>query len=350
MNSLSLPTGVNSSAIYVFLLLQWLITAPHSIEELQQCYEAHPWCAKRISDDSIRLYLNTLRALGCLIERPSSKNNYRYQLLAQSFTLTDPKRKMNLLVKLFSGLDPSTNRAVILQSYIAMKALVNYSGIELEQLSETIPFVALHPVPLNTLIAYTQKAESLFTSYQVSYKLPSFDKTNPKKADAIQTWTVIPLGLLQEKGRLYCLGWEVVANQTPQWVQRMLRYDRIISIEPLVLPNNIQHYFEELTASYFNALPYYKFSIFCPVGINFSGLGFPHEQVSISTKSFEELSTQNTFLQPEMEYFYTVQTDFTFLLLQRLFALQGHFTIIEAPEKFHTELQTWSTNSLANYQ
>jgi hypothetical protein len=350
VNSLSLPTGVNSSAIYVFLLLQWLITAPHSIEELQQCYEAHPWCAKRISDDSIRLYLNTLRALGCLIERPSSKNNYRYQLLAQSFTLTDPKRKMNLLVKLFSGLDPSTNRAVILQRYIAMKALVNYSGIELEQLSETIPFVALHPVPLNTLIAYTQKAESLFTSYQVSYKLPSFDKTNPKKADAIQTWTVIPLGLLQEKGRLYCLVWEVIANQTPQWVQRMLRYDRIISIEPLVLPNNIQHYFEELTASYFNALPYYKFSIFCPVGINFSGLGFPHEQVSISTKSFEELSTQNTFLQPEMEYFYTVQTDFTFLLLQRLFALQGHFTIIEAPEKFHTELQTWSTNTLANYQ
>ena len=350
MNSLSLPTGINSSAIHVFLLLQWLLAAPHSIEELQQCYEAHPWCARSISDDSIRLYLNTLRELGCQIERPNSKNNYRYRLLSQSFTLTDAEAPMSVLSQLFTTLEASTNRAVILQRSATMKALASYSGIHPEKIKLLLPLIADHPIALKTLIAYTQQSNNAFMSFQVAYQVPTLEEAAEKKTDAVQTWTVIPLGLLQEKGRLYWLVWEVVANQTPQWKQRMLRYDRILSIEPLILPSNIQQYFETLAMGYFNALPSYQFHICCPIGINFSGLGFPNEQVRLAPQSHEALRTTAPLATGDVHYEYTVQTDFTFLLLQRLFALQGYFTVVVAPESFHTELQAWSQGSLANYQ
>ena len=351
MSTLSLlPTGTTSSAIYVFLLLQWLLVAPHSIEELQQCYEAHPWCNKRISDDSIRLYLNTLRELGCQIERPTLKNHYRYQLLMQSFTLTNPKATIALLIKLFNSLEASTDMTVILQRYTAMKTLLAYSGVAPSQWEEQLPFMAEHAVALKTLISYTQQAAESFKSFQVTYTLPQYDKTKPKKTETLQNWTVIPLAILQEKGRLYWLVWEVVADQSPQWVQRMLRYDRLLSVEPLVLPNNIQQYFEAVTANYFKTLPLYRFVITCPIGVNFAGLGFPQEQVWVCAESQQQLEDAQQPLPTEIFYEYCVQTDFTFLLQQRLFALVGFFTVIEAPQSFRLELEAWNQQSLAHYQ
>jgi hypothetical protein len=346
VKSIQLPPAVNASAIYVFLLLQWLLTAPHSLEKLQAAYKTHPWCGKEVSDDSIRLYLNTLRALGCKIERPTGKNNHRYHLLLQPFTLLNAQPIMDLVVKLFNTLEATTQPELILQRYSTLRSIVKYSGININELTKAIPFITEQPVPVQDLITYTQQAKTALTSYQVTYQPPTYNQTSAPT----ETWVIIPQGLLQEKGRLYWLVWEIVADQTPRWVQRTLRHDRLLSIEPLVLPTSIQAYFENLATSYVNTLPVYQFTIVCPVGVNFSGLGFPHEQVSLAPNSSPLLMSKRKKSPSEINYLYRVQTDYTFLLIQRLFALNGYFILMDVPKAFQTELQNWSNNTLAIYQ
>ena len=359
-----LPSGMNSSAIYLFLLLQWLLEAPHTIEELQDYYLQHPWCGKSLSDDSIRIYLNTLRMLGCEIERPSGKNNFHYHLKGQPFSLQNPQDIASILLKQFNQLEPTTNISVIVQRYTAITAMLSYCGIPLTQWQqlkfpplEAHSFVATssNGVTLQQLVSYTQQAIQKTSSFRVEYLPPQYDDSTTHHAlqqvsssSSVVVWEVIPVGLLQERGRLYWICLEVPEQPATLGIERMLRYDRIQSIEP----TEVTHCKQPLNLfveGYRNALPQYHFVITCPVGINFMGLGFPQEWFALH--SSEQFMSNRT--EPPLQYLrydYRVQTGLTFLLQQRLFAIPGIFTIIEAPNAFKQSVQQWFNETLKQYQ
>ncbi|MDD3150875.1 MAG: WYL domain-containing protein [Candidatus Gastranaerophilales bacterium] len=76
-------TGFRCAKIFNLLL-----KTPCTYEEINQFLKTKANGLDDISKDSVTLYINTLRAIGCEIKRPSSKNNYKYVLIDHPFKLS----------------------------------------------------------------------------------------------------------------------------------------------------------------------------------------------------------------------------------------------------------------------
>lgn len=89
--------SLNSTAYRIFKILDWLKESPLTIDELNTRFLADPQIGKTLSPDSIWLYLNTLRLLGCQISRPSPSNQFKYSLQEHPFGLHLNKAELLLL-------------------------------------------------------------------------------------------------------------------------------------------------------------------------------------------------------------------------------------------------------------
>lgn len=74
-------------AYRVLRLLEWLVEKKHTLEELNARFREEPLTLKTLSPDTVGLYINTLRQVGCQINRPSKRNQYAYELVYQPFGL-----------------------------------------------------------------------------------------------------------------------------------------------------------------------------------------------------------------------------------------------------------------------
>jgi hypothetical protein len=80
-------------------LLQWLLEQPLTLSEIKQRMKTHPDIEADVSSDSIWGYMNTLKALGCLISRPGPSNQHQFQLLRSSFGLPLSEADETLLIQ-----------------------------------------------------------------------------------------------------------------------------------------------------------------------------------------------------------------------------------------------------------
>ena len=72
--------GLNTTAYRIFKLLEWLIEAPLTVKEMNQHFLEDEITGKALSEDSLWLYINTLKHLGCDISRPAPSNGYKHVL------------------------------------------------------------------------------------------------------------------------------------------------------------------------------------------------------------------------------------------------------------------------------
>jgi len=91
---------LNSTAFRVFKILTWLIDHPHSVDELNQRFVTEKQVQRAVSEDSIWLYINTLKAVGCEISRPTETNGYRYALTYHPFGSALNTKDLETLIKI----------------------------------------------------------------------------------------------------------------------------------------------------------------------------------------------------------------------------------------------------------
>lgn len=91
--------ALNATAYRIFKLLQWLIEAPLTVENLNDRFIADNRIRKPVSVDSIWFYLNTLKALGCVIQRPSPKNGFQYKMISHPFGLNVSQIQLETLAQ-----------------------------------------------------------------------------------------------------------------------------------------------------------------------------------------------------------------------------------------------------------
>ena len=91
-------TWISITGFRTLLLLISLIEKPRDIEELVDIVKNHNITQKSISKDTVRLTLNTLKAIGCEVERPKKSNNYKYELKKHPFTLNLSQEDVNSLL------------------------------------------------------------------------------------------------------------------------------------------------------------------------------------------------------------------------------------------------------------
>lgn len=91
--------AVNSTAYRIFKLLQWLIESPLTVDALNQRFLDDGNIGKSVSNDSVWLYINTLKALGCVIRRPSPRNGFCYEMISHPFGIELDDRQLETLAQ-----------------------------------------------------------------------------------------------------------------------------------------------------------------------------------------------------------------------------------------------------------
>lgn len=85
------------------VLLTLLMSAPRSNEEINDCFLNNQYINEKFSNDTLRIYINSLRAIGCEITRADKSNNKKYELKSHPFDYDISKGQLNAFSKLYKS-------------------------------------------------------------------------------------------------------------------------------------------------------------------------------------------------------------------------------------------------------
>jgi len=91
--------NISLTAYRILSILKMLLERPCSDKEINEKLQMDIIGARSLSQDTICIYMNTLRAVGCEISRPSKNNNYKYVLKNNPFKLKLSEQEVNAIVK-----------------------------------------------------------------------------------------------------------------------------------------------------------------------------------------------------------------------------------------------------------
>lgn len=91
---------ISTTGYRILIILKALLEKSCTIEELVEILKNNPVVNKSISKDTIRLAINTLKSAGCIIDRPTKKNNYKYELIKHPFTFNLSEKELELFLQL----------------------------------------------------------------------------------------------------------------------------------------------------------------------------------------------------------------------------------------------------------
>jgi predicted DNA-binding transcriptional regulator YafY len=331
-------------ACLVFLLLNWLLEAPRSMEELQALYQQHPWCARTPSDDTIRLYINTLKALGCQVQRPTKHTKKRYVLQAHPFTFPLFEAQEEAVIELLRPLE-TFELPEAMATLKFLNNLLQYAGVSPETTERFRNRLQLpHLQDTLSMVAQLERAEAgACPLFKVTYQ------AHAKQSK--RQWVLWPLAVVAEAGRFYLMALEVAGADTasptiPQ--ERLLRLDRLLALAPLAAVPGQQPALQQAKQQFEATVPLLELKLRSCVLNNFRGFGLPGERWHTVEEPMEGANhSQGTPAAWQYSH-YQVQTPFRFLLIQRVLA--SGVEILEAsPSLFKEELCQWLTGMLGRY-
>lgn len=327
------PTGkkaFNGTAYRIFKLLQWLIQSPLSVETLNAKFCADPLIGKPVSNDTIWLYINTLKTLGCKIRRPSLKNNFQYELHAHPFglMLSDSQRDTLVMAKAFAQTTFNHQEMLVLDRFL--KKVIRYSDPSVPQ--ETIE----HLFQQSRSLDFEQAQAHVETLEQAlaDDALVSLSYLSPLKGE--EQFLFLPEMLYYEQGVIYVRG-ERADLTTPS----SLRVDRILALATLTsnqsetLRQQLRERRQEKTTVILQLF------IESPNQWNGFGLREWHGIYDEQAKWHE--ASDGSYLEVRLEV-----RDF-FYLKQKLLA-NGHPCRVVTPDAFRDELQHTLSAMLQFYQ
>lgn len=114
MENLYLNENVNDITISTTLfrtlfLLKLLIIKPCSIPEIKEYFAKNEIIGSKISEDTIRLTISTLKAVGCKFAKPCAKNNFKYEIINNPFIYSLKENDIDFLSKLREEIAPNVS-------------------------------------------------------------------------------------------------------------------------------------------------------------------------------------------------------------------------------------------------
>lgn len=103
-----------------------LLESPKTIEEINDCLLNNQYIKEKFSQDTLRIYLNSLRKVGCEITRANKSNNNKYILCSHPFEYEIPKSQLKALAKLYKSLQEQLDIRDIVIIENLFKKLIEY--------------------------------------------------------------------------------------------------------------------------------------------------------------------------------------------------------------------------------
>ncbi len=89
------------------LLFSLLTTGPKSYEELQESFRNHEYLHENISKDTLRIYLKSLKKIGCKIERSYKDGVTKYSISSHPFVLNIDDKQTESIIKIYKAISQS---------------------------------------------------------------------------------------------------------------------------------------------------------------------------------------------------------------------------------------------------
>ena len=103
------------------VILNALLESPKTNDEINDCLLNNQYIKEKFSIDTLRIYINSLRKIGCEITRANKSNNQKYVLLKHPFTYDMAKSQLKAIAKL----QRSLHDKVGVVDLIAIDSLLN---------------------------------------------------------------------------------------------------------------------------------------------------------------------------------------------------------------------------------
>ncbi len=307
--------AVNATAYRIFKLLQWLIESPQSVEDLNSRFASDPAIGKILSTDSIWLYINTLKELGCQIRRPSQRTGFCYELLYHPFGLPLSDGHLEMLAQVKAYAQRQLNHQDILVLDRLLKKIIAYSACAepaevVERLfaqSRSFDYGGYHQQ-----LAALEQGLPEDSLWEITY-------LSPLKGSEV--FVFLPESLYYRQGVLY------VRGERPEFKEpSSLRLDRIQALHAVENPDLREALLKRRTCKTAVVM-----RIYVPEARDFTGLGLEtHDGVYDERLTWQEVDGRSY-------YQVSLQVRDFFYLKQRL--LSGGFDFsIQAPAAFREDV------------
>lgn len=212
----------NLTAYRILKILLWLQQEPLTLDMINSRFDTDPLIDKTLSQDSIGLYLNTLKAIGCEITRPTATNGYQYELKYHPFSYELTPEHIGFFQQVLQQLSTLTSQQIGFEDYIHFyqwinTVIENCSNLNKQHLTEEILGITL-TMPykqLATVVADMRQAITKQQVLDVTYLSPT--------QNAIRK-TFLPIRFHHNRGMFYVMG--STADNTDL---TMLRLDRVLT-------------------------------------------------------------------------------------------------------------------------
>ena len=217
---------ISTTGYRTILILMLLLQKERTLDELISLLKADKVVQKSISKDTIRVAINTLRKIGCVIPRPERTNNYKYKVVSHPFSLNILDEELQAFLKL---------RDILCESYSWKKILlINNLYSKLISLTNN-----------ESQISFVENSKLLSA---VNKKL-LVELTNPKLINkrikieynsvncGLEVLEVVPHRFLYENGKLYLNCFSFKYNQNS-----ILNVERIVKIIDIDLTKEYQDF------------------------------------------------------------------------------------------------------------
>ena len=194
-------TNISLTAYRAIKILKLLMEKPSTSAEIIEVLKQDELTKRSISDDTLRITMNSLKAVGCKIARPCPKNDYRYILMEHPFKAKFNSSEINLLSQIRKYfLDCCQWRTVIEINRLYDKLITPYCDEKaLNLLNAKKPFVKIKPQILETFYSANLEKKEIVMTYATSSK--KIEKINISSKQ-----------IFCEAGKLYIMGWYYKRN------------------------------------------------------------------------------------------------------------------------------------------
>jgi predicted DNA-binding transcriptional regulator YafY len=219
--------NVSVTAYRIISIFNLLLEAPCSERDINDRLQRDIIGARALSKDTICIYMNTLRAVGCLISRPSKNNGYKYVLKSHPFNLELNDEEIDTLVTIRKYVSTLNDWKLMVNTDNLYDSIMNDLESEKKKKFALSLKACIRDIETNNqanMISLLEKYCNKKRTILISYLSPESGEKNIE----------LTLDKLSyENGMYYLWGYNLVVEET-----QYIRVDRIKEIMAINIKNS----------------------------------------------------------------------------------------------------------------
>ena len=154
INEIQDNNWISLTGYRTLFVLKLLLEKGRGIKELISILEKNKYTAKSLSEDTVRVTLNTLKRAGCKLSRPAQSNNFKYEILSHPFGLSIMDKEADILFKIRQKIAENISWNEIIRFNNLYEKIFALTFNENQKLNEQYarPLINIDKDVLNTLI------------------------------------------------------------------------------------------------------------------------------------------------------------------------------------------------------